>query len=183
MGFFLISVVIAAVLMPEVRIRIFAVWVDLQSYMYGSNPHTSTGLRFQMWEAGIQMWIEHPWIGTGLGDYSVHLRQMMETGRSLINEHFGEAHNLYIEFLATTGAIGASLCVSFLFIQPLRIALKIRTLNKDGLVASVFVILTVSAFMIFGLTQNWLGRSSIASSYVIFVAVILATSHKKMSPH
>jgi O-antigen ligase len=148
---------------------------EFVAYWNGSNPHTSLGNRFQMWEAGVKMWQKNPIIGTGLGDFSQDLRKMMQTGESQLREHFGEAHNLFVEFLATTGALGLVTCFFALFALPLWVFFKVHTGERRDLFITMCGSFIVVTFLIYGLSQNWLARSSISSTYFILLAVFLSS--------
>jgi len=151
---------------------------ELKSYVDGSNLNTSVGLRLQMWEAAILIWKKNPFIGSGLGDYSTDLKNLIESGESKISSHFGEAHSLFFEFLATTGLLGLGACIFSLFIWPLRLFLqksKNKFCSKDLFLQSSGAVLIIS-FALMGLSQNWLGRSSITSVYIVFLAIFLASS-------
>ena len=159
---------------PQIQTRLASAVAEFQGYWTGSNPHTSLGFRFQMWEAAVKMWQQHPIIGTGLGDYSRELAQMMASGESKMTEHFGEAHNLYFEFLGTTGLLGLATCLAALFVLPGFIFLRASFRQDDSRIVAVTGLLLVLSFAVFGLTQNWLGRSSITSVYLMLLAVLLA---------
>lgn len=168
---------------PQIQTRLASAVAEFQGYWSGSNPHTSLGFRFQMWEAATKMWLQHPFIGTGLGDYSKELAQMIASGESKMTEHFGEAHSLYFEFLGTTGLLGFISCVFALFILPSWIFLKhSRSRHSNNAVAITGLLLVVS-FAAFGLTQNWLGRSSITSVYMMMLALLLAQLHRPRTPY
>jgi len=147
---------------------------EFRDYASGTNPHTSLGLRFQMWEASVKMWAKNPFIGSGLGDYSVDLAKMIETGQSRIREHYGEAHSIFFEFLGTTGLLGLATLLIALFVLPVRVLYSDRSKREDERFVRICGVSIIVAFFIFGLTQNWLGRSSITSVYALLLAVFLS---------
>ena len=164
---------------PALKHRVDAAVSDIHNYITGEDPHTSVGLRFQMWEASVKMWQKNPIIGSGLGDFGVDLQRMMETGESQISHHFGEAHSLYFEFLATTGALGFILVTLSMFLFPAYVFLKnLSRGNSHALLVAASGLLFILSFMVFALSQNWLGRSSITSVYFTVLAVYLAEMHR-----
>jgi O-antigen ligase len=151
---------------------------EVGGYLSGTNPHTSLGYRFQMWEAAVKMWEKNPFIGSGLGDYSRDLAAMMQSGETGITAHFGEGHSLFFEFLATTGTFGILLCIISLFFLPAMIAVRAIRESQTTPKAACFLLVIVVSFFTFGLTQNWLGRSSITSTYLLLLAILLGSTRQ-----
>jgi O-antigen ligase len=67
----------------------------------------TVGLRYALWDAGWRMWQEYPIAGVGVGRYSVELRYFAQD----LPQRFWSAvsHNMYIQMLAETGAVGFAL--------------------------------------------------------------------------
>ena len=85
---------------------------DLGQYLRGSEP-TRTEItdatfsvleRLAHWQAGLQMFADHPWLGVGIGNYGVAYANYAPPHWY---EALGHAHNIYINFLAETGVLGA----------------------------------------------------------------------------
>jgi O-antigen ligase len=87
-------------------------------YFIGPDPATTeiTDANFSVlerlahWKAGVQMFSTAPWIGLGIGNYGVAYPQF---ALPHWYDPLGHAHNLYINFLAETGVLGA---VAFLLL-------------------------------------------------------------------
>lgn len=84
--------------------------------LQGLDDATDLG-RLDIWQAAVVMFLNHPFLGVGYGNYrflSANLVPYAEQG-SL------EAHNLYLEFLAETGLVGflsfIALLGAFLFLS------------------------------------------------------------------
>ena len=173
-------VLFTSITSDRVLARLSLVQSDLTGFSSGSDVDTSIGLRFQMWSAAYVMWQENPWIGSGLGDYGLDLKSMMLKAPETISVHFGEAHSIYFEFLATTGVIGLGALLFAVFLYPAVIFTKgyfqnaLNPMNIQGLVL-------ISTFGIFGLSQNWLARSSISSVYFFLLAFFLANAIRECS--
>lgn len=157
--------------------RIHGGYQEFQLYVSGEDPNTSVGLRFQMWGAGVKMWLKNPIVGSGLGDYSVDLAKMIESGESKMAYHFGEAHSLFFEFLGTTGTLGFTTCIFGLFIFPFLIVTK-RLSTHPASFAILGALVVIVCFASFGVSQNWLGRSSITSIYILALAVFIQLVYK-----
>jgi putative inorganic carbon (HCO3(-)) transporter len=112
----------------------------LGNYVVGPDP-TSTEItdqnfsileRLAHWQAGIRMFYASPWIGVGLGNYGIAYSRF-----SLPHwyDALGHAHNLYINFLAETGVLGA---LAFLFFWASGAVLSYRaSLTHDALTRSL----------------------------------------------
>jgi putative inorganic carbon (HCO3(-)) transporter len=107
--------------------------VDLSSYVIGPDPSTTqiTDQNFSVlerlahWQAGLRMFDAAPWIGIGIGNYAVAYPRF---ALPHWYEALGHAHNLYINFMAETGILGA---VSFLVLWASSLALAFRK-SKAG---------------------------------------------------
>lgn len=173
-------VALFAILVLQIAIvqqRLASAEKEFLNFLDGSNPHTSLGFRFQLWEACIALWNKNPIIGSGLGDFSEDLKALMQRGEIELTEHFGEAHSIYFEFLATTGTLGLVLCLLSMFVVPFLLAFRAKN-SVDGLFVKTQLYLFLISFFIFGLTQNWLSRSSITSVFFILLAVFLSELKK-----
>ena len=174
----LVALIFISMQDARVQSRINLTVTEFQSYVDNSNPNTSLGYRFQMWEAAVVIWKKNPLIGSGLGDYSTDLQNLMEPGEGTPWADFGEAHNLFLEFLATTGLLGLTACLFSLFIWPLMVFIKKfkGPHCPEKFFRQISGILLISSFALIGLSQNWLGRSSITSAYIILFALFLTKS-------
>lgn len=66
--------------------------------------------RLAHWQAGLQMFQDHPWLGVGIGNYAV-----VYPAYTLPHwyEPLGHAHNVFVNFLAETGVLGLATFVIF----------------------------------------------------------------------
>lgn len=90
----------------------------LKSIMPSIMEGTDTiGLRYRLWQAAIQMWLDHPFQGVGIGMYAQLMRfYAPEVARTYL---VLGVHNTYLQFLVETGLIGFSL-ILVLLITSLR---------------------------------------------------------------
>ena len=65
----------------------------------------TVGLRYNLWRAGWKMWLDHPIIGVGIGQYGSMLWRYM-IGLEGPTVHSAPPHNTYIQALSETGLIG-----------------------------------------------------------------------------
>jgi O-antigen ligase len=67
--------------------------------------------RMAHWQAGWYMFVDHPWLGVGAGNYAAAYPQyFVGTWR----EALGHAHNYYLNILAELGVVGGSLLLLLL---------------------------------------------------------------------
>jgi len=76
--------------------------------------------RFALWQAAGRMFLSHPILGVGYGNYRSLYHNYIPTGGS--NDL--DAHNLYLQFLAETGAIGFLIFCGLAFAFA-RVAIKL----------------------------------------------------------
>jgi O-antigen ligase len=85
---------------------------DLGSYLGGPDPARTeiTDANFAVlerlahWQAGLDMFRDHPWLGVGIGNFSTAYEKY---ALPHWYEPLGHAHNIFINFLAETGVAGA----------------------------------------------------------------------------
>jgi O-Antigen ligase len=110
---------------------------DQEAFRIGySNPVEKTGVRQQLWQHGLQTWVQSPWVGHGPGEYS-----WVSTDGNGGRTEVMESHNITIDLL-TQGGIFAGLAwialVSYLLINAWRI--------QDSYTFSVVLMMAVFTF-------------------------------------
>lgn len=128
--------------------------IELTSTAYdhpGLDPRENTR-RKQIWSSTWQMFKAHPILGTGLGAYWIAITKFHDASGAFTPQ---EAHNDYLELLASGGLIGCALVIWFAF----RVARVSRRLTKEsgalsalavGALVGMFGVL-VHSFVDFGL--------------------------------
>jgi O-antigen ligase len=91
---------------------------DLAGYFVAPDParteitdaNFSVLERLAHWQAGLRMFADHPWLGVGIGNYAARYAeyQLPHWYAAL-----GHAHNIFINFLAETGILGAAAFAAF----------------------------------------------------------------------
>jgi O-antigen ligase len=91
---------------------------DVGAYVVGPDPARTeiTDANFAVlerlahWQAGLRMFADYPWLGVGIGNYAVAYERY---ALPYWYDALGHAHNIYVNFLAETGILGAGAFVLF----------------------------------------------------------------------
>ena len=166
-----------------IRERFDHAYTDLVDYRSGNKVNTSLGSRFLLWELAVDIWQKNPIMGTGLGDFSYDIGRKIDDGETRLNVAWPHAHNIYFEFLATTGLFGLLALVVGLFVVP---ALVFYRKIREGHFVSVPLPAVTGlgcllSFAIFGLSETWTARSTLLTSYVVCVLVFTSGLQTKSS--
>lgn len=112
-----------------------------------TNRQASNDERVGSWKAAIKAFEERPVFGFGLLNFEPHSKELKQK-YNLNNAYFqGHAHNIFLEFLSTTGAVGFSLFVLWLFFW-----FKESYAGDD--IMSLVSLPLIVAFIVAGLTQS-----------------------------
>lgn len=157
---------VGAVVLASPGFRDFLVF--LMTRGHAAENLESFGGRLQLWEFGLQIFWEHPFLGTGYGTYP----------KGLEGGHF---HNVFIELLVTTGVVGTLTYVAFLLTlvatlnraisrtNPQEVAERI---NAADLVTIPAVIIVANGATAGAAYYSWdlLGLMSVAVSSSLLIA-------------
>lgn len=155
--------------------RINITGTNIAKYIQGENKNSSLGQRLMMWEISADIFKEHPFIGTGLGDFQGEVKARMERKETELSHAWPHAHNIYFNFLATTGLFGL-LTLLLVFGSPLTLLSK---WSKDcSFVDLKFLAVSILTFMMFGLTEDWFSRSVLVIAFVVSFVVFASASRQ-----
>lgn len=173
-----IVIVLVAVLsyyaVDIVHIRVDAAISDLKSA-----PDTSLGVRFQLWGAAIQLFMQNPIFGVGADGFGLAMVGMADSGvitKVAADIGKGEVHSYYFAALARFGLVGL-LSVVLLFFIPLWMFYKaMNSRHEFHRVAARMGLALVLGFMMFCVTVEMFNLKMIASFYGVTLAVLLAAA-------
>lgn len=152
---------------------------ELRLFTSDPSQNTSWGARLNMWRNATLIWWQHPFFGTGIGDFNHDSRELVAQGRSLSEEvvMYGHAHSIYFDTLATLGVVGLLLMIVALFLLPLRHFYRAWQQANSELAhfAALGGLLTVVSFAVFGISEGWLSRNPFINDYVVYLALFAAT--------
>lgn len=174
MGGAVISV--AYVFSPTVQDRLHQMETDVATYDQG-NRDTSTGIRWQLYQAAAAIIIEHPVFGVGPGGFALQMAPMADAGKitpMAAELGRGEVHNDILKKTADLGIFGLA-AIFAVYLVPFWLFGKAskstsRQIQRAGILGMVFV----SGFMVFGLTAEVLNLTMTIAFYSFTVAVLLA---------
>ena len=153
--------------------------VNALKFSRGGGMETSLGQRLQMWGITLEMFREHPLIGSGYGDFTYELKNRIENNQTQIHKAYRHAHSIYFDQLGSTGLIGVSAMLLALFFFPLRYFIRLRPRRGPDTLSKMAGMALVLGFAIFGLTEGWLTRSPLVISYVVFSFILIASSRHR----
>lgn len=159
------------------RVREFA--HDVVTFDEG-NRDTSTGIRWQLYRASIDVFLRNPIAGVGPEGFAAEMKPMAEAGKLTPEAAFygeGEVHNDILSKTAGMGILGL-LSILAIYLVPLRMFWKAtESANMQVKRAGVLGINFVVAILVFGLTVEFLNLTLAAAFYAFTVAVLLAFCH------
>lgn len=172
----IVATAVLVILAPGKQVFVDRVGLALEEYslyVKGEEYTTSVGSRLGMWNAAVDVWLEHPVIGTGPGDFDQELRELKAAGKYFSNEIHGHVHNIYLQALAVNGTVGFVVLLLALFIMPMK--LYFDAYKKRASFEAICGFLFIMSFSIFGLTGDWHYRAPMIAIYMIyFLAITLA---------
>jgi O-antigen ligase len=162
-AFVLLMVLVYAFIPGDYRTRLHSAF----------DPHHPTNVeRTYMWEAGVRMFLDHPWTGVGLEDLKpIYDRYRLPAAR----ERAGHLHSVFIQIAATMGIVGLVAFV-ILYASLFRAAgLGLKAmLRAPTLAASVRlgVVAGLAGFLVAGLFEWNFGDEELL--YLLYCLVGLA---------
>lgn len=158
---------------------------DIELYQSENKIFTSVGIRLAMWEVAVDVWKRYPIVGTGPGDFYLEMQSDKVQEKYEVRKVYkkmpviSSTHNIFMQSLATTGAIGFVVMCSALFVLPFRLFYMTR-LKGDGInVVSLSGIVVLIAFAVFGLTESWILRAPMVSVFLIYIVTLMCAASRE----
>lgn len=141
------------------------------------NQDTSTGVRWQLYKAAVEIFSNHPVFGVGPDGFALEMTPMLEAGKitpAAAELGRGEVHNDILCKAAGMGIFGLVAMVG-VYLVPIGLFWKVGksvsgSVKRTGILGVVFV----SGFFVFGLTVEMLNLTLAIAFYSFTVAVLLA---------
>ncbi len=159
--------------------RVIVLASDVTAFNQG-NRDTSTGIRWQLYKAALDVFSRHPMFGVGPEGFALEMQPMVEAGKltpKAAELGRGEVHNDILSKAAGMGIFGL-IAILAIYVVPFRLfwqatTLPLRQARRAGILGIIFV----SGFFVFGLTVEILNLTMAAAFYSFTVAVLLAACY------
>src|SRR5579885_2932241 len=122
-GLFLANLLPVSILLPVARV----LGTNQISFTNPSAQDYSTAERLAHWIAGIHMFLDHPVLGVGIGNYPDAYPHYYIT---IFVNSLGHAHNYYINIAAETGIIGLTIFLCFLIAMFFAAGSALKIVNR-----------------------------------------------------
>ncbi len=152
--------------------RLAMAYSDLNAFVDDRNSSSGSSVRFEIWINGINLWRQNPVLGIGPGDYGMEMKKMVDSGKTFntleVNYRW-TAHSNLIHALVTSGIVGLLAHLVALYLIPFYWILK----NRDKFERCAYLLATVTAYFIFGLTTTWIASHGGFSLFMLFFLMSL----------
>lgn len=128
--------------------------------------------RNEIWRTTLKMFAAHPLAGVGMGAYWVAVPQFHDASGRYTPQ---EAHNDYLELLASGGIIGAGIGVWFVLVALRRARRNLRSPNRVRRAACLGGIIGMTGVAVHSLLD--FGLHSTANAFMFTTLIVLATSN------
>jgi O-antigen ligase len=156
--------------------------VSIVTSIYTEDEKGSTGLRIEYWKAALIIFKEHPWLGSGLGDFEPDIEKLVADKRiKQIPTLYSHAHNIYLQVLATRGLIGLAILL-VLATALLRWGINIARI-QGGTGGYTIIVITLLT-MIAGMSDNHIEFTVFLASSTLSIGILgpYGISRQAMTP-
>ena len=137
---------------PRFQRKLWIVGREVKAFLSEGKPKGSVGRRLGMWKLSLEMFLDHPVIGVGTGDYELEVERRT-AGEWVLLRKYNQPHSIYFHALAMQGLLGISTLLSF-FVVVLRESLG--QIREGGLerILGLFALAVSMHYLIAGLSET-----------------------------
>jgi len=178
-GLIIVPVLVVAILLASpvgemVMKRVDVAFDEVSSFYTEDKYISSLGTRLAMWRISLDVWKQHPVVGSGPGDFDDIVRELQESGKYSGMDVHASTHNIYMQSLANTGFIGFMVMIFSLFVLPFKALVDNRRRAATTFFAGVT---TLMLFGVVGLSESWTLRLPIISVYIIYIMTFVSNAY------
>ena len=130
--------------------------------------------RKEIWQATWEMWKAHPMAGVGMGGYWVAIPGYHNASGTLVPQ---EAHNDYLELLASGGIVGAAIGIWFCAVLFKRTRTSLRLPGRFRRAASFGAVLGIVGVGVHSLFD--FGLHMLVNALIFMILIVVATTDVK----
>jgi O-antigen ligase len=176
---FFIIIILVALASVELRdlLRISAAIEEFQQILDG-NYDSPLGARVAMWKAAWLIFIEHPYIGIGSGNFQDEMTSLMHLSKIPEAEIFNQPHSDIMHALSSGGLLKLVSYLGILagpFVFFLKCFSRIKTTSNERLM-SLLGMEVVGVYFLTGLTNSNFDLQIYSTTYAVLVCVIARLS-------
>lgn len=167
------ALLIGACFVPQLGVgsRLANISTDIHQYLIG-NPGESIGARLELWEAAWKMFLAHPFVGIGQGNFQQALATLIEHGEIHASVgYLNHAHNEMFNALATRGLFGG-ISLTFMYAAPFVFFMRTLRRKDDSQPYALAGLLLVLSYIDFGLSQVLFAHHIGTTFYALTIAVL-----------
>lgn len=168
---YIVTLVLAGILVTRgehFQAKFHEAVTDVKQYREGVSS-TSLGGRFEMWGASARMFMEHPLLGVGAGDWVDEFQKKARESKSAAYLlQFNQPHNIYLEALSTRGLMGLTSLLLFV-LYPVVHVWKSRC--RETAVFRNLVLMSVLAMLVSGLTDTLTNVRFVFMAYCALIGI------------
>lgn len=127
--------------------------------------------RNEIWKASWKLFVAHPILGVGMGAYWAAIPSVHDASGTMTPQ---EAHNDYLELLASGGLIGLVLGVWFAVVVLKRMRASLGSSNRFQRAASLGAVIGIAGVAVHSLVD--FGLHTIVNALVFTTLIVIATS-------
>ncbi|HZQ98186.1 MAG TPA: O-antigen ligase family protein [Chloroflexota bacterium] len=130
--------------------------------------------RMGHWQTAWEMWLDHPWLGVGAGQYPVLYPDYMMPGWA---DPLGHAHNIYLNVAAEMGGVGLAV---YLLMVGSWLVLALRVVRRSARPLARAIGLGVLGVVVASATHNLFDNLYVAGMNVhvgVLIGLVAAAPH------
>ena len=158
-----------------IKNRIDLAFIQLIQAIHASPQNTSIGIRYQLWHAAWQLFLQHPLLGVGKGNFHTAIQGLVSSGMlTPVAAQYTHPHNELLYSMSEMGILGL-IGTILLYLFPWRYFWRHRASDDSGVrEASISGLVVISGYVIYGLADCMFTNSMNTAFYVLCLTTLYA---------